>query len=752
MEGALGPRFAANQKNPFQFFPMGNTHHADFLKQSPPMTTAQYRDFMRDEIRAMVGAGFNVYNMNFGWLELEVRRDVWDFDRTDAVFEICTELGLPFFAWMFAELTPRWLTREHPETTAVAATGYRGPSHSYGSSFALNRIRTFIHAVVSRYGDSSLCIGYNVGVESGLFWLEEQDSTEPAARLWDYNAEVVAGFAPWLQKKYGSIAELNRIYRDHYEQFEEVEPPNSRYIQEQFMLINQVPWLDWRLYMIDVLTAYIHFKADAVRELKPDALVSDQSYVIDPARNAQDIWKVNARMDVIGTSMFVSNNPGEFTRADYWEDYFRCSARGRPYWIWELRCGQNAWGITNWGLPISANDVARFTWQAVGQDCKAIQYWNWRPHIGGVEVGGHGFTERDGTVTDRVLRVGGISRLLNARSAWFHEAHVPQACIALLDSPLSRVIASGEGSDSLVFESQVGAHHLMKSQGYPVDVVREEEISAGILARYRLLVVPFAYAMEPSTGAALCAWVHGGGFLLSGMWCGAKDAHGYGQPVVPGFGLDEVFGARESSLYPVFSEKDRLQTNMQFAFNGNITGRPPFRLVQPLLPEGRAQPGDSFTGFCYVSVLRPYPGAEVIAIDEREQPVVVRNRFGAGQALMIGSFPIPEKEFAVTGLSRLVADFAGLAGVESPVTILNRGDQQIAAKLLCHPDGSRVLIVLNNETRAVDVGAELAGAEVARAFDLEGVTSVTFATSPAGAVISLRLDPGDARAIYIEAI
>jgi len=747
----MSPKFGPLQKNPFHFFPMGNTHHADFLKQSPPMTTAQYKAFMRGEIRSMVEVGFNVYNMNFGWLELEIRRDVWEFGRTDAVFEICQDLQLPFFAWMFAELTPRWLTREYPETAAVAATGYRGPSHSYGSSRALERIRGFIHQVVRRYGDSPLCLGYNVGVESGLFWIEEQDSAEPAARLWDYNAEVVAGFAGWLRRKYGTIEELNRIHRDHYERFEEVEPPNSRYIQEQFMLINQVPWLDWRLYMIDVLTGYIHFKADAVRELKPDALVSDQSYVIDPAKNAQDIWKVNARMDVSGTSMFVSNSPGEFTRADYWEDYFRCSARGKPYWIWELRCGQNAWGITSWGLPVSANDVARFTWQAVGQDCKAIQYWNWRPHMGGVEVGGHGFTERDGTLTERALRVGRISRLLNERGEWFLQAHMPRAEIALLDSPLSRIIAAGEGSDSLVAESHVGAYTLLKSLGYYLDFIREEEITAGLLSRYRLLVVPFAYAMQPGTGAAIRSWVHKGGFVLSGMWCGAKDASGFGQPVVPGFGLDQVFGSREASLRPVYSAGDRPQTNMQFSFNGNITGRPLFKVAAPLAPGGSAQPGDSFKGYCYVSSLRPYPGAEVIAADDTGLPVVVRNRFGAGQALMIGTLPIPEKEFAVTGLSRIAEDFAGLAGVERPVVLADRADREVEAKLLRHPDGSVVLIFLNNENQAVEVSALLKGSTAAQGYDLEGEIEVSVTRKPAGASIRLRLGPGDARAVRIEA-
>jgi beta-galactosidase GanA len=746
----MTPIYSPLQHNPMEFFPMGNCHHADFLKQSPPFTTAEHKEFMRGELKRMVEAGFNVYNMEFGWFDMEIRQDQWDFGRTDAVFEICQELNLPFFAWMFAELTPRWLTKQYPETAAVAATGYRGPSHSYGSSFALERARNFMHTVIRRYGDSPLCLGYNVGIESGLFWIEEQDSPEPAARIWDYNPEVVAGFAPWLEGKYGTIEELNRIYRDHYDNFTEVEPPNSRYIQEQFMLINQVGWLDWRLYMIDVLTHYIHFKAEAVRELKPDALVSDQSYVIDPAKNAQDIWKVNTKMDVVGTSMFVSNNPGDFTRADYWEDYFRCSARGKPYWIWELRCGQNAWGITNWGLPVSVNDVSRFTWQAIGQDCKSIQYWNWRPHIGGVEVGGHGFTLRDGSLTDRAVRVGNIARLLNQHSEWFHRAHMPQAKIALLDSPLSRIIAAGEGSDYLVQESQIGAYNLFKSLGYYLDIIREEEIQVGMLENYKLLVVPFAYAMQQKTGPAIRDWVGQGGFLFSGMWCGAKDDFGFGQFLVPGFGLDQVFGAAEAKLTPIYSERDNLQTNMQFSFDWNISGRPRFQVVNPLTPEGKAQAGDHFKGFCYVSSMQVYPGAEVIARDERQEVVAVCNHFGRGQALMVGTLLIPEKEFAVSGLSRLAEDFAQLAGIECPVLLQNRGDAEVEAKLLEHPDGSALLILLNNETQPMDLSACLPGVELKEANDLESDTAITFINQPQGAILRLSLAAGDGRAIMVK--
>jgi len=61
--------------DPRSYFPVGNCHHADFLKQSPPQTIDQYRRFMRGELTRMKDAGSNVYNMELGWLDLEIKPD-----------------------------------------------------------------------------------------------------------------------------------------------------------------------------------------------------------------------------------------------------------------------------------------------------------------------------------------------------------------------------------------------------------------------------------------------------------------------------------------------------------------------------------------------------------------------------------------------------------------------------------------------------------------------------------------------------
>lgn len=678
-------------------FPFGAVHHADFLKQSPPHDLEEYRAFMRREISAMARLGMNSYNINFAWFDIEADDGVYDWGRTDTMMELSKEFGLAPLGWVFGELTPRWLVKQHPETAAVAATGYSGPSHSWGSHLAREYEKRWIQAVVTRYGDA--IAAWDIGVESGLFWLENQDSREPAARLWDYNPDVVSGFPGWLEQKYGTIAALNLVYRDHYQTFTEVEAPNSRYISEQFMLINQANWLDWRLYMCDVLTGYIHFKADCVRELVPDAIISDQTCSLDPAFNSQDLWPINESMDVIGTSVFVYNSPGEHLRGSYTHDYMRSSAKGKPYWLWELRCGPNAWGINGWGVPVSANDAARYTWQSIAYEVKSIQYWNWRPHVGGVEIGGHGMTRRDGSLTPRAERIGQIARAVAADSRWYAALARPKASIAMLDAKLPRIVAAGEGSDALVTDAHFGAYTLFRSRGYEVDIVHEQEVATGGLDDYRLLVVPLGYAMARSTADKIKAWVDAGGTLLAGMFCATKDEYGFGQAHNPGLGLHDVFGADEYEMTLCYAEDDERRPGNSSSLDNYmglpVTGQPKITLVDKVFEGGQAEVGSHFLGAKLLSRLETL-GGRVIATDSTGAPVVTFNQFGSGRAVLVGTILARPDQYIDDALARIATDLATLSGIAATVHVRSDVDgTEVEANVLYGPDGRRLLVVMN---------------------------------------------------------
>jgi beta-galactosidase len=656
------------------------------------------------------------------------------------------------FVWLFAELTPRWLTERYPETAAVAASGWSGQTASVGSTRAREALRLYIREVVGRYGHRPGVRGFNVGVESGFQWIAKPDTTDAADRIFDYNPEVIEGYPRWLEKRYGAIGDLNRSWRDHYLSFDEIRPARGRFFRQNPMLVNQVPWLDWRLYVRDVVTEYLHFKAACVREVLPGAVVSDQSYEVDPAWNGQDPWRINQTMDVVGTSMFVSNAPGDYAIGNFLQDFHRSSGMGKPFWIWELRAGQNAWGLTNWGPTASAADVARFTWQVLAQGAKCVQYWNWRPHLGGLEVGGHGFVGRDGSVSDRARRVGGLARVLDANAEWALSLQPPPSAIAILDSPVSRILAAGESNDALVVEAQRGAHALFRSQGFGVDFLSEEQIEAGGLSRYRVLVLPLAYALSRRTADAMREWVASGGFAFSGLFCAAKDERGFGQVPVPGHGLHEVFGVTEDEVEPIFSPDDSPVSNLGEAWDTAITGRPRYRVLDALHSDGLLRPGARLEGYRYSVSLRPAATAQVLAVDEKGRPVAVIHEFGEGATLYFGSFPIPADPFAEEGLATLAADFARLAGADRPAVIERREGRAVEARLLEGDGGRHAVVVLNAERRASEITVTLTGRRLVRAQEVETGRQHPTRTHDDGDRLTVRLEAGDARAFMVEEI
>lgn len=185
------------------------------------------------------------------------------------------------------------------------------------------------------------------------------------------------------------------------------------------------------------------------------------------------------------------------------------------------------------------------------------------------------------------------------------------------------------------------------------------------------------------------------------------------------------------------------------SFGAQITGRPLFNIVAPLTLNGAAQPGDSFSGYRYVSSLKTM-GSDVIALDERGDIVAVRGHFDKGQALMVGSFPIREMDFAEDGLTRLVQDFADLAGIDRPAIIINRDGHEVEAKLLNGQGKTGLMVLLNGESDDFDFIVRLDRRIIKSALNLETGISVPFEIDNGHTYIRTTLSAADAAGIYFE--
>ncbi|MDX2023374.1 MAG: beta-galactosidase [Deltaproteobacteria bacterium] len=694
--------------------PFGALHHATFRKQSPPLDGQAFADFMRREIGHMKECGLDSVSFNCTWSDIEVAPGEYDFSAPDTVRQVCDDLSMDHFVWLWPELTPPWFVKKHPEALAVAASGYvtrsASPAHPIFRAYA----QRFLDAAVSRYRRHPHNLGYNISIEGGLWWNQKPDTTNQDDRLWDYNEAANDGFRAWLRGKYKFIAELNRMWRAHFRSFDEVQPPRARYHRDPAMLHNQVEWLDHRLYMCDLYTDWMRFKIEVVRALDDTTPIVDHTHQVDPAFWSQDLWAIAPLVDALGVSMFTSDVAGDYMSTNWLMDRHRSAAAGKPLWLWELRAGQTTWGITNWGVPLDADDIERFTWQVLGNGATCVQYWNWRPHMGGVEVGGHGLSDRAGRPTARAKRVGAVAA--SVAEGPLARCKPVAARIAIVDNVRARIVAAGEGSDAEVVNAQRDFYAAWRSQGFAVDFVSEAAAAAGALTKYQVACVPFGYAMADNVAAALKRYVNDGGHLVAGLFLAMKDENGFGEPIVPGLGLHHVFGCEESLVRPCFSEHDASTSTLGSAYQVQMTGRPALRVTNALHPNAQLVPGQKLHGHKFEEVLSPQSTATVIAQNASDEAVVVANRFGKGRTLYFGSLPGRLSDFADDGFARLLCDFATLAQVQPVVVVQQRGDRAIDTRLLRGQDES-VLVVINCESTAVAVNVALAGLSFTAAVD-----------------------------------
>ena len=355
-------------------------------------------------------------------------------------------------------------------------------------------------------------------------------------------------------------------------------------------------------------------------------------------------------------------------------------------------------------------------------------------------------TNRDGSITPRAERAAQIARSLNREPTWTQQLTTVPADIALLDPKLARIVAAGEGDDSLVVESQLGAYSLIRSFGYAVDIVHEDEILDGLLERYKVLVIPFGYSMNRQVANLARSWVRDGGYLVGGIRCGAKDEFGYGEEHVPGLGLHEVFGAEEEVLTPVESSADPGRQAFSKT-RDERAGMTVLTVVDELLPGAWA--AGTFSGVQYVSTFRCLADADVIATTDNGHPVIVRNRFGVGQALLIGTFMrCPESRPRDDTLARLLADFVAAAGVTAPAVVLTPDTGEIEAEVLRGPDGRRLLVLLNAVNTAADVTVEVRG-QCVSATDFESGKEYNVMQKDSSVLVELGIDGRDAVGILL---
>ena len=721
------------------------------------------------DLDAMAGLGFTMvkYWLQWRWNHPEPDRYYWD--DVDRLMDLAAERDLKVMLNTILDVAPAWIYERYPDASMVTmggrAVGPQTQPHRQigGLGLCLHHEAVmdeqfrWLDAAIRHYTGHPALEIWNVGSEPELtqsmaemrLWA---DDAKGIHEMLDFNPHGQRAFKVWLEQRYdGRLDRLNTAWTRNYRSFAEAEIPRTR------NTFNDV--VDWRMFFVDALGANVARRFEVAKEADGGRHPTMCHHVFvqgfPVTSTASDPWNVGRFGDLHGITQM--DDPMMC-------DVLRCCARGKPVISAEMLM---LMGYTlDLPEPVDADAVKRNVFTGVAANLKGFLFWQYRPETLGREAPTWGLTHLDGSTTPWLEAFGETGRVLQHNTDFILDATPREAEVAVLYSPPNQVFAwAATGNEKTATDAVLGTHGALYERNHVVDLVHPSEIPQGILDRYRVLVVPFPYWLSAEIADALRTWVEAGGTLIGEAYFAGWDVEeGRHHTTLPGYGLHEVFGVRQKNAVPASEGRfttvhGAVRSAHGHALHGGAnepTAGDGFLVAQEHDAAGGigrveivAGPGLAHLGEgekavgAFVKETFTVEGADVLATYRDGEAAVTRNRFGKGQAILVGSYlGLPFRRQSHAGTGALIASLVELADLgERPHAVGGR----IRVDTLSTPAGEHMVILQNLEGRAVEASVRVPLGLSGEAAEQFGKDTLTWTPSGTSATATVRLAPREVR-------
>lgn len=627
------------------------------------------KEAWRTDVRQIKALGFNTVRAWIDWASGEPAEGQYDFETLDVLLELAEEEGLKLVLQVYMDSAPQWIGEKYPDSLFVSSNGQAiRPESSPGYCRDHQGVRdadaAFYSALAARARRSPAFIGWDLWSEPHVInWANPTWIPNPE---FCFCPHTLARYRAWLQRKYGSIENLNTAWYRRFTRWDAVEPSRMSTI------LSYTDYIDWKSFIVAKLGEDLRDRYQAVKNVAPATIVTSHAAGVGLFASPHhwegqaDDWTMAKEVDFYGTSFypkhsaFVDRDPAwraalfDFTRS------FGYDEGRRGFWVGELQGGFGTIAV-NVSPTVTPDDLRTWTWTAISRAAKGINYYAWYPMSSGYESGGFGLNHLDGTITERARAAGAIASVVDRNQRLFLDARPPTSEVAVVYNPLAHFVGGRQRAAAyggpqgevagIERDSLLGVHRALFPGNVPLDYVHVNHLSTEKLAGYRLVIFPYPLMLPEASAQVLKAYVEGGGTLVAEARLAWNNEKGHASERIPGLGLWEVMGARETAV--------------ETAPGGRTT----IRWTGDDLPGFAA--GSSLPARWYRETLETAsPDARIVARFEDGSPAAVMSSFGRGRTLMLGSYisasaqstPTPEAERFFRGLLRW-------AGVRFPVTV-----------------------------------------------------------------------------------
>ncbi len=501
------------------------------------------REVWPADVALMLEAGINLVSLGiFSWGLLEPREGEYDFRGLDDVMDLLAGVGVDVDLGTPTASPPAWFWRQYPRARPVTrdgvALGFGSRGMASPSSPEYRRAAVAITTrLAERYAAHPALVMWHVHNEYGIPVAESYD---------DYS---VAAFRSWLERRYGSVAEVNRawgttFWGQTYQDWAEIDAP-----RRAASVTNPAQRLDFARFSSDALLSCFIAERDAIRRHTPDLPVTTN--FMATTCPSVDYWAWCSEVDIVANDHYLAaERPDNHVLLAMDADLTRSLAGGAPWMLMEHSTSAVNWQPRN--LAKGPGELARNSLAHLARGADAVMFFQFRASRFGAEKFHSAMVPHAGTDTRvwrEVLALGAdLGRLEPIRGT------AVRARVALVwdwESFWAQDLEWRPSVDASHRERVEAYYTALWRRGVSVDFVHP----AAPLDGYDLVVAPSLYLLGVEAGANLTAFVRGGGHLLVSYGSGLVDEHdavhdgGFPGP------LREPLGLRIEELLPFAADE-----------------------------------------------------------------------------------------------------------------------------------------------------------------------------------------------------
>ena len=653
-------------------FPYGAVY---FRKSNPPE-----QDWARDHATA-ARVGMNTFRHWFMWEAIETSPGKYDWRDYDQMMDLAAKNGIKVVIAELMTSAPEWVYEKYPHARFKASDGTVGSSGVSGSSatggfpgMCLDNedvhalAEKFLQALVNHYKNHPALFGFDV-------WNENTYDGGTPQHMYCYCDASQRKYRAWLKDHYGTLDKLAKTwYRYGYAEWDNVHPPAN--------FTGYPESLDWLDFRSDNAFRLMKWRTDLIRKLDPahKLIAHGVAGTLDTLPSGtHNEWRSAELVDTWGLTWIAARKGDALWQQFHALDLVRGGARGKPFWHAEAQAGplwmqpQVLKRDREDGRIPDEKDVRLWNLISCAGGATGILYPRFRPLLDGPLFGAFGAFAMDGSVTPRAEMAGKVATWANANPELWKSRPV-QGDIGLVFAPESETFNYvQQGSTDFYAQSIRGAY-----QGFFDNNIQADFVHIDDLQKYPVVYLPYPVMLKSDSAKKLIEYVRQGGTLISEGLPAYFGDHGKVGTVQPNYGLDEVFGAKES--YVEFTP-DILEDLTLDVRGHKINGR---YFLQAYTPAGGTAAGT-------------YSDGKIAAI---EHP------FGKGRALLIGTFPGAGYYLHHSPAEK--AFFAGLLDWAKVAPQVRTGATGVQARLHTGPGGT-YLYVVNPDRKSREIPVTLPG-------------------------------------------